>query len=107
MFHFNSELNLGREKAETKSEATKDGDKGEKSNDKSDDAEDTDHTTGKENAKSKSEEKEIKSNNTSDTEENLIEIEDPDDYLLYLEQILKKIHKKFYEVFDEKKQVEI
>lgn len=38
-------------------------------------------------------------------DDNLIEIEDPDDYLLYLEAILMKIHKRFYEYYDEHKQV--
>lgn len=38
-------------------------------------------------------------------DDNLIEIEDPDDYLLYLEAILMKIHKRFYEYYDENKQV--
>lgn len=33
-------------------------------------------------------------------EEDLIEIEDPDDYLLYLEDILKRIHHTFYEKYD-------
>lgn len=33
-------------------------------------------------------------------EEDLIEIEDPDDYLLYLEDILKRIHRTFYERYD-------
>ncbi|KAJ8925838.1 hypothetical protein NQ315_009690 [Exocentrus adspersus] len=33
-------------------------------------------------------------------EDNLIEIEDPDDYLIYLEDILKRIHKEFYEEYD-------
>lgn len=35
----------------------------------------------------------------------LIEIDDPDDYLLYLEEILKKIHGRFYAHHDETKQV--
>lgn len=35
----------------------------------------------------------------------LIEIDDPDDYLLYLEEILKKIHGRFYTHYDETKQV--
>lgn len=35
----------------------------------------------------------------------LIEIDDPDDYLLYLEEILKKIHTRFYTHYDETKQV--
>lgn len=33
-------------------------------------------------------------------ERNMVEIEDPDDYLIYLEDILKKIHHKFYEAYD-------
>lgn len=33
-------------------------------------------------------------------EEDLVEIEDPDDYLLYLEDILKMVHKRFYEEYD-------
>lgn len=38
-------------------------------------------------------------------DDNLIEIEDPDDYLMYLETILMKIHARFYEFHDETKQV--
>lgn len=38
-------------------------------------------------------------------DDNLIEIEDPDDYLLYLETILMKIHTRFYEFYDESGQV--
>lgn len=38
-------------------------------------------------------------------DDNLIVIEDPDDYLMYLETILKKIHGRFYEFYDETKQV--
>lgn len=38
-------------------------------------------------------------------EDNLIEIEDPDDYLLYLETSLKKIHQRFYAFYDEHKQI--
>lgn len=34
------------------------------------------------------------------TEDGMIEVEDKDDYLLYLEDILKRIHKFFYEVYD-------
>lgn len=37
----------------------------------------------------------------SESDDNLIDIEDPDDYLLYLETILKHIHKRFYESYDE------
>lgn len=33
-------------------------------------------------------------------DENLIEIDDPDDYLIYLEDILKRIHTAFYDEFD-------
>lgn len=39
-------------------------------------------------------------NINSDSEDNLIEVEDPDDYLLYLETILKKIHQRFYTHYD-------
>lgn len=40
-------------------------------------------------------------------EDNLIEIEDPDDYLMYLETILMKIHSRFYEFYDETTQVRV
>lgn len=40
-----------------------------------------------------------------DNEENLFEVEDPDDYLLYLEVILKKIHEAFYEIYSKKKKI--
>lgn len=62
-------------------------------------------------------EKKLKGNNKSyetlinskldneDHDLNLIEIEDPDDYLLYLEQILKLIHKRFYEAIDSTKEI--
>ncbi|XP_076268185.1 RNA polymerase II subunit A C-terminal domain phosphatase Fcp1 [Rhynchophorus ferrugineus] len=33
-------------------------------------------------------------------EDNVIDVEDPDDYLSYLEDILKRIHQAFYEKFD-------
>ncbi|CAH1965922.1 unnamed protein product [Acanthoscelides obtectus] len=39
--------------------------------------------------------------------ENLIEIDDPDDYLLYLEDILKRIHGAFYEEYDKMEAGEI
>lgn len=41
----------------------------------------------------------------SKLEDDLIEIEDPDDYLLYLEQILKKIHENFYKIYDSNKTI--
>lgn len=41
---------------------------------------------------------------SSDTE-NKIEIVDPDDYLLYLEVILKNIHSRFYAIYDETKDI--
>lgn len=47
----------------------------------------------------------IKSPSDTAGDDNLIEIEDPDDYLLYLEAILMKIHSRFYEYYDEHKQV--
>lgn len=40
----------------------------------------------------------------SSGDEALIDIEDPDDYLLYLESILVKIHTRFYAYYDETKQ---
>lgn len=45
----------------------------------------------------------IKKTNADD--DNLIIIEDPDDYLLYLETILKKIHSRFYKHYEENKKV--
>lgn len=33
-------------------------------------------------------------------DDNLIEIDDPDDYLVYLQDILKRIHKYYYELYD-------
>lgn len=38
-------------------------------------------------------------------DDNLIEVEDGDDYLLYLEDILKKIHQRFYETYDKEKEI--
>jgi RNA polymerase II subunit A-like phosphatase len=40
-----------------------------------------------------------------DNEDNLVEIQDPDDYLLYLESILKLIHTKFYKIYDKSKEI--
>ncbi|XP_018566284.2 RNA polymerase II subunit A C-terminal domain phosphatase [Anoplophora glabripennis] len=40
-------------------------------------------------------------------EDNLIEIDDPDDYLVYLEDILKMIHKEFYDQYDKMESGEI
>lgn len=45
----------------------------------------------------------IEENSAGD--DTLIDIEDPDDYLLYLETILLKIHTRFYSHYDETKQV--
>ncbi|KAM7345800.1 RNA polymerase II subunit A C-terminal domain phosphatase Fcp1 isoform 2-T2 [Cochliomyia hominivorax] len=44
----------------------------------------------------------IKRSNDTD---NKIEIVDPDDYLLYLEVILKNIHTRFYAIYDETKDI--
>ncbi|XP_046809793.1 RNA polymerase II subunit A C-terminal domain phosphatase [Lucilia cuprina] len=41
----------------------------------------------------------------SNDTENKIEIVDPDDYLLYLEVILKNIHTRFYAIYDETKDI--
>ncbi|XP_053615045.1 RNA polymerase II subunit A C-terminal domain phosphatase [Plodia interpunctella] len=35
-----------------------------------------------------------------ETSDGQIEVEDPDDYLIYLEDILKRIHKHFYDLYD-------
>ncbi|XP_026763001.1 RNA polymerase II subunit A C-terminal domain phosphatase [Galleria mellonella] len=42
-----------------------------------------------------------------ETSDGQIEVEDPDDYLIYLEDILKRIHKHFYDLYDktENKQI--
>lgn len=45
------------------------------------------------------------SNGAESDSEQLIEIEDPDDYLLYLEQILIKIHSRFYEIYERSKEI--
>lgn len=55
--------------------------------------------TSKNNLEDKTTEKKSK------LEDDLIEIEDPDDYLLYLEQILKKIHQNFYKIYDSDKSI--
>lgn len=39
-------------------------------------------------------------NSDSNSEDNLIDVEDSDDYLLYLETILKTIHSRFYSYYD-------
>ncbi|XP_075981289.1 RNA polymerase II subunit A C-terminal domain phosphatase Fcp1 [Anticarsia gemmatalis] len=36
----------------------------------------------------------------TETSDGQIEVEDPDDYLIYLEDILKRIHKHFYDLYD-------
>lgn len=57
---------------------------------------------------SENQEKEETKNSDSVTkEEELIEIEDPDDYLLHLEEILKRIHKAFYEEYDKMESGEV
>jgi RNA polymerase II subunit A-like phosphatase len=40
-----------------------------------------------------------------DDEDNLIEVQDPDDYLLYLESILQKIHERFYQQYEKTKEI--
>lgn len=39
------------------------------------------------------------------TEEQKMEVEDSDDYLLYLEPILTSIHQRFYSIYDESKEI--
>lgn len=43
--------------------------------------------------------------NSATSDDTLIDIEDPDDYLLYLETILVKIHTRFFAQYDETKQM--
>ena len=38
---------------------------------------------------------------SKDAEDDLIELEDHDDYLMYLEDILKTVHKAYYELYDQ------
>lgn len=45
------------------------------------------------------------SNGADSDSDQLIEIEDPDDYLLYLEQILVKIHSRFYDIYERSKEI--
>ena len=40
-----------------------------------------------------------------ENDDNLVEIQDPDDYLLYLESILKLIHVEFYKIYEKKKEI--
>lgn len=61
---------------------------------------DTDQTTDLEKAAEKKE-----TTLGSETDDHLIELEDPDDYLLYLEQILLKIHARFYEIYEKSKEI--
>lgn len=51
-----------------------------------------------------SENKEENGNDVKENEEELIEWDDDDDYLLYLEEILKTIHKTFYNFYDQLKE---
>lgn len=44
---------------------------------------------------------------TSDSEDNLVDVEDSDDYLLHLEAILKTIHARFYSYYKEHGKVNI
>ena len=53
------------------------------------------------NSKSKVTPKDIKA--TEEKTENKVEVDDPDDYLLYLEDILKTLHKAFYDLHDQYK----
>ncbi len=38
---------------------------------------------------------------SKDAEDDLVEVEDHDDYLMYLEDILKTVHKAYYELYDQ------
>lgn len=56
----------------------------------------------KEDEKEEEEDEEI---TTPLDDDDLVEIQDPDDYLLYLETILKLIHRKFYEKYDDSQEI--
>lgn len=53
------------------------------------------------------ENKETKTSDGIIKEEELIDIEDPDDYLLHLQDILKRIHKAFYDEYDKMESGEV
>nr|XP_023021897.1 RNA polymerase II subunit A C-terminal domain phosphatase [Leptinotarsa decemlineata] len=57
-------------------------------------------TDSKETAEEHNESKPDGSITKEDDSKNMIEIEDPDDYLIYLEEVLKRIHQQFYNEFD-------
>lgn len=99
-------------------------DKKEEVEEKAETSEELDDKTKESNETTKTEEvaegsktppKSNQSENNNDTKEgsekkdenddNLVEIQDPDDYLLYLESILKMIHEKFYETYDKTKEI--
>lgn len=42
----------------------------------------------------------VNPNTEKSVENEMVEVEDPDDYLIYLEDVLKKIHQLFYEEYD-------
>ncbi len=44
---------------------------------------------------------------SSDSEDNLVDVEDSDDYLLHLESILKTIHTRFYSYYEEHEKVRL
>ncbi|CAH0550969.1 unnamed protein product [Brassicogethes aeneus] len=56
--------------------------------------------TDKDKPKTENSEKPVEQTKKESKEDDLIEIDDPDDYLIYLEEVLKRIHKAFYDEFD-------
>lgn len=66
----------------------------------------------KENDKEANHDTETKENScqkeaSQNPEEELIEVDDPDDYLLHLEDILKRIHKAFFDLYDKMESGEV
>lgn len=57
-------------------------------------------TTDETETAKKEDEDDVEEMNKILEDDDLIEVQDPDDYLLYLETILKHIHAKFYETYD-------
>lgn len=81
-------------------------DKEKKDKETAPDANDADHSDEKTSGTEENNVRKKSPVNCSDSDsEPLIEIEDPDDYLLYLEQILIKIHTRFYEIYDDSNEI--
>ena len=52
-------------------------------------------------SESEKEKKSSEASSLKEAEDDLIEVEDNDDYLMYLEDILKTIHKAYFDLYDQ------